>query len=295
VKAALRQRRGPEPAPVAVPVMTRPPRRVALGWAFFERQTNLWKRYWAWEIVWLLYGVVNTLSITFIANEAARSGAVSRSEQARLTMFLLIGTLVWAYLSAVLDDMSLTIMWERWEGTIEHTLMAPVPRVVHLMGMSAFGVLHAIVRTVLILAFSLPFFHVQLAGADWATAGAVVVVGSVSVVGLGILAGILPLVYPERGEQMSFMVQALVLLVSGVYYSVDVLPGWLQAASHASPATYLLRGIRSALLDHASTAHEAGTLVALACFGAVLVPGALLAFGAAERWAKKTGRLKRQG
>ena len=41
--------------------------RVNLGWAFVERQTNLWKRYWAWELVWLVYGVVNTLAITFIA------------------------------------------------------------------------------------------------------------------------------------------------------------------------------------------------------------------------------------
>ncbi|HMK97471.1 MAG TPA: ABC transporter permease [Acidimicrobiales bacterium] len=273
----------------------RPPRRVGLGWAFFERQANLWKRYWAWEVVWLLYGVVNTLSITFIANEAAVSGVLSRREVSRLTMFLLVGTLVWAYLSAVLDDMSLTVMWERWEGTIEHTLMAPVPRVVHLVGMSAFGLLHALIRTVLILAFSLPFFNVQLAGADWLAAGAVVAVGSLSVVGLGIMAGTLPLLYPERGEQMSFMVQALVLLVSGVYYSVSVLPGWLQPASHLSPATYLLRGIRDALLNGAGIGNQAGLLGTLAIFGVVLVPLSLLAFGAAERWAKKTGRLKRQG
>ena len=32
--------------------------------------------------------------------------------------------------------------------------------------------------------------------------------------------------------------------VSGVYYSVDVLPGWLQAVSYLSPATYMLDGIR---------------------------------------------------
>ena len=273
----------------------RPPGRVGLGWAFFERQTNLWKRYWAWELVWLLYGVVNTLSITFIANEAGRSGAVSHRELSRLTMFLLIGTLVWAYLSAVLDDMSLTIMWERWEGTIEHTLMAPVPRTVHLLGMSAFGVLHALVRTSMIMACALPFFHVQLAGADWPTAAAVVVMGSVGVVGLGILAGVLPLLYPERGEQMSFMVQALVLLVSGVYYRVDVLPGWLQAASRLSPATYLLRGIRDALISGRSISQEAGVIATLAFFGAVLVPASLATFAIAERWAKKTGRLKRQG
>lgn len=271
------------------------PNRVALGWAFVERQTNLWKRYWAWEVVWLVYGVVNTLAITFIASEAGKTGAVSARELSRLTLFLLIGTLVWAYLSAVLDDMSLTIMWERWEGTIEHTLMAPVPRVVHLVGMSVFGVLHAIIRTSLILACSLPFFHVNFNRADWPVVAAFIVVGSVSLVGLGILAGILPLLYPERGEQMSFMVQALVLLVSGVYYSVDVLPGWIQAASHASPATYLLRGVRDAVLDGRGFGYEGGDLLILAGFGLLMVPGALAAFTAAERWAKKTGRLKRQG
>jgi ABC-2 type transport system permease protein len=274
---------------------SRPPSRVGLGWAFFERQTNLWKRYWAWEVVWLVYGVVNTLAITFIANEASRSGTVSKGQLSRLTMFLLIGTLVWAYMSAVLDDMSLTVMWERWEGTIEHTLMAPVPRVVHLVGMSAFGILHALIRTSLIMACALPFFQVDLGHADWATAAAVVAVGSISLIGLGILASILPLLYPERGEQMSFMVQALVLLVSGVYYSVDVLPGWLQVASHVSPATYLLRGIRDALLNGRSVSNQAGALAILAVFGLLLVPASLLVFGVAERWAKKTGRLKRQG
>ena len=85
------------------------PRRVALGWAFVERQTNLWKRYWLWEVVWLVYGVVNTLAITFIAREAARTGTTTAAHVERLTLFLLIGTLVWAYLSAVLDDMALVI------------------------------------------------------------------------------------------------------------------------------------------------------------------------------------------
>lgn len=276
-------------------VRARPPSRVGLGWAFFERQTNLWKRYWAWELVWLVYGIVNTLAITFIANEAGRTGTVPKEQVARLTMFLLIGTLVWAYLSAILDDMSLTIQWERWEGTIEHTLMAPVPRVVHLIGMSAFGVIHALLRTLLIMVCALPFFNVQLAGANWLTAAVVIAVGSVSLVGIGILAGILPLLYPERGEQMSFMVQALVLLVSGVYYSVDVLPGWLQAISALSPATYFLRGIRDALLNGTDLSNEAGLIGILALFGVVLVPASLVVFGIAERWAKKTGRLKRQG
>jgi ABC-2 type transport system permease protein len=277
------------PSPVAAP------RRIALGWAFFERQTNLWKRYWAWEVVWLLYGVVNTLAITFIAKEAGRTGLADMAQVPKLMLFLLIGTLTWAYLSAVLDDMSLVIMWERWEGTIEHTFMTPVSRVVHLLGMSAFAVIHATIRTALILLCALPFFDISFGRASWPAAAVVIAVGSMSLVGLGILTSILPMLYPERGEQMSFMVQALVLLVSGVYYGIDVLPGWLQICSHLSPATYMLRGLRSAVIDGSGIGSETRTLVVLGVFGLVMVPGSLAAFARAEHWAKKTGRLKRQG
>ena len=267
--------------------------RMNLTWAFVERQTNLWKRYWAWELVWLVYGVVNTLAITFIAEEAAAAGLTSDTNS--LVLFLLLGTLVWAYLSAVLDDTSLVITWERWEGTIEHTLMAPVPRSLHLIGMSVFGVMHAVVRTLLIFLIAIPFFTVDLDQANWIAAAMVLAVGSVSVAGLGILAGVLPLLYPERGTQMSFMFQAIILLVSGVYYSVEVLPAWLQVFSYISPATYLLDGIRAAIIDGEGLSGVWDELVILAVFGVVLVPGAIAVFAVAERYAKKTGQLKRQG
>jgi len=280
------------PAPAGrVPVAE----QVSLGWAFVERQTNLWKRHWAWEVVWLVYGVVNALAITFIAKQLAAEGIVKGRQAHDLILFLLIGTLIWSYLSAILDDISLVVTWERWEGTIEHTLMAPVPRVAHLIGTAVFGVLHAIVRTALIMVIVVPFFSVDLSHADWAAAAVVMAVGSFSLIGLGILAGVLPLLYPERGEQLSFMVQSVVLLVSGIYYSVRTMPGWLQVMSRASPATYLLRAIRRALIDGASLQRTAGDLAVMAAFAAALIPVSVAVFSAAERWAKCTGRLKRQG
>lgn len=288
----------PEVAQMTAPAVTArfPMRRHArLGWAFVERQKNLWKRHWAWELVWLVYGVVNTLAVTFIAKQLSEEGVVSGREADDLVLFLLIGTLVWAYLSAVLDDISLVVTWERWEGTIEHTLMAPVPRVSHLIGTAVFGVMHALARTALVLAFSLPFFDVDLGRVDWLTVGVVLAVGSLSLVGLGILTGVLPLIYPERGEQMSFLTQAVVLLVSGVYYSVDTLPGWLEIVSRVSPATYLLRSVRDAAIDNASVADVAGDLATMVVFAVVLVPASIMVFSAAERWAKRTGRLKRRG
>ena len=269
--------------------------RFNLVWAFIERQTNLWKRYWAWELVWLAYGVVNTLAITFIAEQVGVVGIAGAEEVSQLVLFLLVGTLVWAYLSAVLDDVSLVITWERWEGTIEHTLMAPVARSLHLIGMALFGIIHAIVRTLLIFAIVIPFFALDLGQADFLAAAVVVGLGSLSIVGIAILGGVLPLLYPERGTQMTFMMQAAILLVSGVYYSVDVLPGWLRVFSVASPATYIIDGIRAALIDGEGVLDLQSTLWTLVAFGVVLVPASIAVFSVAERWAKKTGKLKRQG
>src|SRR3990170_554197 len=160
---------------------------MSLSLAFVERQANLWKRYWGWELVWLVYGLVNTLAVTLIAEQLGRRGEADPDVAQRLVLFLLIGTLVWAYLSAVLDDISLVVQWERWEGTIEHTLMAPVPRSLHLLGMSVFGVMHGAVRTALIFAIAMPFFSIDLGQANWLAAAAVLFVGSFSVGGLGVL------------------------------------------------------------------------------------------------------------
>lgn len=268
---------------------------LGLGWAFVERQTNLYKRYWAWELVWLVYGVVNTLAITLIARHMAHAGYASEAVLGRLVLFLMIGTLVWAYASAVLDDVSMVIAWERWEGTIEHTLMAPVPRATHLLGMACFGVAHAVVRTALMFPVALLFFEVEFSRADWLAAAEVLALGSVSIAGLAILTGILPLLYPERGEHMSLMVQAVLLLVSGAYYDVEVLPAWLQPLSAISPATYILAGVRGALIEGRGVLDSPLNAAALVVLALVLVPLSIVVFGAAERWARRAGRLKRSG
>ena len=39
---------------------------------------------------------------------------------------------------------------------------------------------------------------------------------------------VLPLISPEKGAQLGFIAQGLLLVVSGVYYPVSVLPQWMQ-------------------------------------------------------------------
>ena len=76
-----------------------------------------------------------------------RAGA-ARPRPPALTTYLLIGALIWSYLSMLFDILSETVSWERWEGTIEYTFMSPASRATHLLGTSIYAVIYGIVRTV---------------------------------------------------------------------------------------------------------------------------------------------------
>jgi ABC-2 type transport system permease protein len=263
------------------------------AYAFVARNIHLIKRYWGWEIAFFVFTVANSLSIMYIGKAQQTTNAPEATQ--RLILYLGIGTLVWSYLRAVFDSISEMIAWERWEGTIEYTMMAPVSRTTHLIGTAAFSIVYGIARTGLLLVILAAFFHVDLTHTNPLGAAVVLLVGSLSFVGVGMVAAILPLLFPERGAEMTFVISGILLLVSGVYYPVDVLPGWMQPAATVSPATYVLEGMRDAILDGKGVTELGGTLLPLLIIGAVSIPIGMWVFGVVERYAKRTGKLKRSG
>ncbi len=269
-------------------------REIRASYAFVERNVNLTKRYWGWEVVFLVYSIVNSLAVTFIG-AAMQQISGQKVDTSFLVLYLLIGTLVWSYLSVVFDAISEMITWERWEGTIEYTFMAPVRRGTHMIGTVLFAIVYGVLRTGVILIVVSAFFHVDLSKANFISGAIVLLIGSISFVGLGIIAAVLPLMFTERGSQMTRVVEAVLLLVSGVYYPVDVLPGWLQAIARVSPATYVLEGMRRSLMDGAGVLALTRYLVPLLLIGLASIPVGVTVFGWAERAAKRNGTLKRNG
>ena len=263
-------------------------------WGYVQRNYFLTKRYFMWEIVWLVYITANAMAITFIgAGVEGVSGA--KVDVERLMTFLLVGALIWSYLSVLFDVLSETVSWERWEGTIEYTFMSPASRVTHLLGMGFYAVIYGIAQIAVMFGVVSLFFELDLGRANYWAAFVVLAVCSVSLVGFGIVAAVLPLLSPEKGQQVSYIVSSLLLLVSGVYYPVDVLPAWMQAIATVSPVTYALEGSRDALLEGAGVAELWDSIWPLLVMGVVFVPLGLYVFHLGERYAKKTGKLKRSG
>src|SRR5258706_14024911 len=98
------------------------------------------------------------------------------------------------------------------------------------------------------------FVTVHLSHANVVSALVLLGVGALAFIGLGIASAAFPLMWTEKGLQMAYIVQAVVVLVSGVYYPVSVLPAWMQVLSTISPATYVIRGMRPPLMDGADIA-----------------------------------------
>ena len=258
-----------------------------------ERNIYLVKRYAWWELAFFLWTVANTLTIVFIAKGVEAAGGTI--DVNRQTTILLIGAVIWAYLGIIFEILTETVAWERWEGTIEYTFMAPLSRAIHLGGMGLFAVAYGVFRAGLLFGAIAFFFHLEMPDADFVSAVVILGIASVSFIGIGMMTAVLPLISPEKGSQLGFIAQGMLLVVSGVYYSVDVLPAPMQWIATVSPATYALDGIRQAILEGAGIAPLWHDIWPLIVIGVVSIPAGLYVFRVGERYAKRHGKLKRSG
>jgi len=264
-------------------------------YAFVERNANLVKRYWSWELVWLVYSIANSLSVSYIGLGMESLGGGQNVDGRYLVLYLVVGTLVWRYLSLIFYWITDLIGIERWEGTIEYTLMAPIRRITHMAGQTFFAVIYSLLFTGVILAVTVVLFDIDLSKANLSGGMLMMLAGSLSFIGVGIMGSTLPLLFPERGSQMTHVIIAVLLLVSGVYYPINVLPEFLQKMAVFSPATYVLDGTRLALLEGTPTVQLWPYIWPTLVMGVIAIPLGLRVFGLAERYAKRTGKLHRNG
>jgi ABC-2 type transport system permease protein len=261
---------------------------------FMLRDLDLTKRYILWDLVWLVYNLINAVIIGLIAVSSGAAPAAVGSAKAYV-LYLVIGAIMWSYLGVVFILVAQSIAWERWEGTLEYTFMAPVHMVTRLIGACNFAVLYGAARIVLMLALLAWIFKLDLTGANFFGALLTLALSTIAMLGLGLIAGVFPLLSPEKGAQSCEILMAVILLVSGIYYPISVLPGWLQPLANISPPYWTLNALRQALLEHEPTTAMLPNLGWLTLTGLLYIPLGYLAFSGAVLYAKRSGLLKRNG
>ncbi|WP_113700237.1 ABC transporter permease [Nonomuraea lactucae] len=172
---------------------------------------------------------------------------------------------------------------EREDGTLLRAKALPQGMVGYLVGRVVSLSLGAVISLLIVLVAGL-FMVPQVSGAGlggWLTVAWVTALGLVATLPLGAVIGSLAR-SPQGAAGLSMLTVGALTAVSGIFYPISALAGWLQGIAHVFPLYWLGLGMRSALLPDAAAAVEIGgswrpvetvvVLVAWAVAGLLLAP-----------------------
>lgn len=190
-----------------------------------------------------------------------------------------------------LVGLALAITMDREDGTVLRAKATPNGVPGYLTGKLAAraGVTVASLFVALVPAAFL-FDGMELDGvASWLTLGWVLTLGLAAVLPLGAVAGALF----SSVQSLSFVTLLTMglVVISGVFYPITAMPGWLELVAQAFPVYWLGLGLRSALLPDALAAAEIGDAwrqaETAAALGAWAVLGLLAAPAVLRRMARR--------
>ncbi|HHI69321.1 MAG TPA: ABC transporter permease [Planctomycetes bacterium] len=203
--------------------------------------------------------------------------------------FVIVGIALQNYLAVAMGGLTRSIRESQMLGTLEMLLATPtgLPTIVFASSITPF-----IVTTLRILVYFLfgAFWGVTFHVADPMALVLAVVLSILSFATFGIFSASVILVV-KRGDPVALLVGAFSTLLSGIYYPVRVLPGWLQQVAWFVPVTHAAEAWRDLVLSGATFSQVSGHLAWLAAFTALFLPLSLLSFGYAIRLARLHGTL----
>lgn len=172
---------------------------------------------------------------------------------------------------------------EREDGTLLRAKAMPQGMIGYLVGRIVMLSISAVGAAALMLVAGL-FFVPQLLGiglGGWLTIAWVGLLGLLSSLTIGAIIGSLART-PQGGAGLSMLAVSGLTAISGIFYPISALAGWLQVLAQGFPLYWLGLGMRSALLPDAAAAAEIGgswrpvettlVLLAWAVAGLLLAP-----------------------
>lgn len=204
-----------------------------------------------------------------------------------MVSFLLVGAIALTILQVAQIDVAYVLLFDMWSKSIKNTFIAPVQSYHLVFGALLFGIIRGCVVFLILASISHYFFGFNfLAGGLLPVLIFLAGVFAVAAV-IGITVCISILTFGQKADVAAWSLSGLILLVSGIYYPVEVLPPALQALARAIPLTYFLEYYRSIYIPGPHN------LVFGAMLAALYLAAGLVVFSLSIERARKTGILLR--
>lgn len=141
---------------------------------------------------------------------------------------------------------TISTVWDREFGFLKEILVAPVPRTAIALGKTAGAMTMAVIQASVLLCIA-PFIGVRLHAAELPGIVAFVALLSLAIAGFGLLFASLVKTIENFGVIMNVFVFPMFFL-SGAFFPLTAVPGWMSALSKIDPLTYGVDALRELLL-----------------------------------------------
>jgi ABC-2 type transport system permease protein len=190
--------------------------------------------------------------------------------------FVAPGIIAMVTMMAVMMGLAGSIAREKEQGTLDGLLVAPVSRFSIIMGKTGAQTVRGLMQGTIVLFLAMVFFHVKIYG-NFLIMLLVIILGIFSFVGLGILVSA---AVEEQETAMTIMMTVTfpMLFLSGAFFPLQQMPGFMHAISKCVPLTYEVEALRQVVVLGAGLGEVMRPLLILLGFGVVTLAISIPAF-----------------
>ena len=204
--------------------------------------------------------------------------------------FLIIGIALLDFVHTSLDTFSVSVRDSQMTGTLEVVLLSPIQLPHMVIYSSLWPYVFTALRFLTYVGSGILLFGLHISGHGILTALLVLLLTILCFAPLGIISAAVIMLF-KKGVWFQTIINGTSVLLAGVAYPVEVLPGWASRASYYLPLTHSATAMRQALLNGKSPVDVGADLLALVLFAGILMPVSLLIFQLSVNRVKQLGTL----
>ena len=204
--------------------------------------------------------------------------------------FVVVGLVILQPLTSTLGTAPSALIQELVAGTFERLVLSPFGPVRSMMALLIFPLLQALVTGVVTLSLAALVFGLDIRWDTAALAIPISVLGALAFAPFGLAMTGIGLLIKQAVSGAAWLIAAMTL-VSGLYFPVTLLPGWIEWASYVQPFTPAVNLLRNVLVGTPLPDPAWVELLRITGFAVVLLPAAAAFVNFTVRYAQRRGTL----
>ncbi len=180
-------------------------------------------------------------------------------------------------ISAVIGLSTVLVQWRK-RGILRRLKLTPMPLWEFLVSRIAASLALAVLQLVVLIAFGAIVFGINISTTAWA-AVPIVLAGALCFLVMGFTVGSL-VSEPETADAVTNVITNPMMFLSGTFFPVSAMPGFVQSIARVLPLYYMANGLRDTIVRNQGLVHVLPDLGVLLAVTGVLAVVSLRTF----RW-----------